>query len=360
LIFSEFVVSQLPRLRSHVAALIALWALVATSGCSNRAHTDLYQQRMASEIRVLEDQLYDADYQNRVLQDKLQQVERKAANCEPAPKPTVNPTPVHPSPQAGTDSYAPTIAPTPVIPDMGDGLESELGLPIFDEGVPVSADELAGPPIDPVPLDDADTPNNDNTTERRLPAPGGPEPPSKADTTDPQVDEGMVLPPPKEGEIESDSPNQIVLPDSVQAAAGVPAGLRLNEALSGGTRVDGQLPGMTIVVNVVDKIGKVVDLEDFDVAAELSIVILDPEKEGDEARIGRWDFSSEEVAAMVESTPISGFHVPVSWDQQPSGEDVVVHVRLRAEDDEMRCDATLKAEKKAIIADWTPRGETLR
>ena len=56
---------------------------------------------------------------------------------------------------------------------------------------------------------------------------------------------------------------------------------------------------MTIVVNVLDRLGKTVDLERFDVEANLSVVILDPLREASDARIGRWDFSPGEVARLT-------------------------------------------------------------
>jgi hypothetical protein len=118
---------------------------------------------------------------------------------------------------------------------------------------------------------------------------------------------------------------------------------------------------MLIVVNVVDKIGKTVDMDSFDIDAELSVVILDPERDPSEARLGRWDFSSQQVTELVRSEPISGLHIPVEWqDTEPSGDEVIVHIRLRAEDDEMRCEQRLKVERKTAIAEWTPRGEDLR
>lgn len=344
-------------------AVMLVAALLPCLGCSNRAHSDLYQQRMASEIRVLEDQLYDADYQNQVLADKVQQLERSKKDCDPEATNYGPPAPTetHPAPQP----YVPEPVPGQMIYDdagIGAGLETELELPSFDEGTPVAPDEIESPPGVPIPLRDpkTDLPTGDEATDRLLPAPGGPEPPSMKDTIVPQVEEGPILPPPSKEEGESNPPNQIILPDSVQAAAGTPTGLRLHPGLSGGSPTDGEVDEITIVVSVVDDLNKAVDLEKFDVDAEMSVVILDPEREGDEARIGRWDFTAEEVKSMIQSSPVSGFHVPIRWDKHPLAEEVIAHVRLRAEDDEMRCHDRLKITKKAIIADWTPRGESLR
>ena len=88
---------------------------------------------------------------------------------------------------------------------------------------------------------------------------------------------------------------------------------------------------------------------------------MDPLREPSESRIGRWDFTPEEVASFIRAKPMSGIHVPIAWQQsQPSGEEVIVHARLRSEEDEMRCEARIKVEQQTAIAEWTPRGESLQ
>jgi hypothetical protein len=202
----------------------------------------------------------------------------------------------------------------------------------------------------------------DVSPDELLPAPGGPEPPGKRDTEIPPIVPGDPLPPPAPDEKDAQPPGKIDLPDSVSTTeTGQPETLRIHPALSGGQKVDGHIDGMLIVVNVVDKLGKTVDLDTFEVDADLSIVILDPQREPSEARIGRWDFSSEQVAELVRSEPISGLHVPIQWqDSEPLGKEVIVHIRLRGEDDEMRCEQRLKVERQTAIAEWTPRGEALK
>ena len=346
-------VSEQHSRRMPICATLAYTLVVALGGCSNRAHTDLYQQRMASEIRVLEDQLYDADYQNRVLRDKLQQ-------CKPAEVPTQTPS------SSGVESSAPSRdsqsdSKTEESSDMDDGFESidDLELPDFDEGEQVDPDALTDP-VAPIPDDNTDGEGSvDDLLAPLQPAPGGPEPPSKRDTEIPQIDPGEILPPPAadDGGLPK-PPGQIKLPDSVQAALGVPAGLQIHPGLSGGQRVDDSIDNMKIVLNVVDRIGKPVNLEDFDIDADLSIVILDPDLEPSAARIGRWDFTTRQLATFVESDPISGLHIPIKWqEKQPSGEDMIVHVRLRAEDEEMRCERRLKVVIRTAIAEWMPRAD---
>lgn len=378
-------VSQTPSRRSSICALLACLFASALVGCSNRAHRDLYQQRMANEIRVLEDQLYDADYQNRVLRDKLEHCQ---ACVNAPPEPTVagdsaaeNQRSQSPSgrSRSRTDDEPEDDEPE----DMGRGLESidsddmsdDLELPSFDEGDAMDDLELPtldeGEPVDPEALTDPISPSPEPPAPQQPtpqqpaplpPAPGGPEPPSKRDTTIPQIDPGEILPPPAADDGGTPKPNgQITLPDTLQASAGIPAQLRVHTGLSGGYRVEGNIDDMKIVVNVVDSLGKPVDLEKFDIDADLSIVILDPQREPSEARIGRWDFGARQVASFVRSDPIIGLHIPIQWkDLQPSGDEMIVHVRLRADEDEMRCEQKLKVEKKRAIAQWTPRGEELK
>jgi hypothetical protein len=253
---------------------------------------------------------------------------------------------------------------------MGEGLEStdgleqmgDLELPMLDEGEPVEPDALNEPLVPEMPLLPGEAaPSKDTSPAELLPPPGGPQPPSKNDIQVPPILPGEVLPPPASEGDQSKPPGQVELPDSVQAIEGVPDQLRIHPALSGGHRVDGSLEGMMVVINVVDRLGKTIDLKSFDVDAELSIVILDPLLDPSEARLGRWDFSSRQVSSLVRGEPISGLHVPIEWQEsEPTGEEVIVHVRLRSEADEMRCELRLKVEKQSAVAEWTPRGESIR
>jgi hypothetical protein len=220
-----------------------------------------------------------------------------------------------------------------------------------------------------------------------LPAPGGPEPPSKRDTEVPPVLPGEILPPSTLDAEEDKPPGQIPIPDSAKDGSGVPDQLRLHPSLSGGHRVDGDIESMMIVVNVLDSHGRPLELNDFHVDAELSVVLYDADsnqleavetaddevdddggdseniddEESNEARIGRWDFAADQVLELVKSDPISGFHIPIQWKgRQPKGEEIVVHIRLRSEEDEMRCEGRLKVEKANAVATWTPRGDSLK
>ncbi|MEM8672150.1 MAG: hypothetical protein AAGG48_31835 [Planctomycetota bacterium] len=360
---------------SGIAA--ALLLVGSLSGCRSNAKEDLYRQKMASEIRVLEDQLYAADYENRVLHDKLERLRSQASDEEPrrrrsSPSTRTEREPIRPRPSTDAglgspsdsepDDQDPLDAPS-TVDDLLD--DPELQLPDVSPGIPAPlTDPLMD--LDPQGENEQRTENEQGTgTEQGTgdgstgmslpPAPGGPEPPGRSDTESEGIIPGKILPPPANPE--DDKPaGQIELPDSAQAGVGVPTGLRIHRTLSGGHRLDEETDGLMIVVNVVDQVGKTVDVMDFDIEGKLSIVVLDPQREPHEARIGRWDFEGAEVTNLVRSEPISGLHVALPYqDDRPLGKEVIVHVRLRGEEDEMRCEQRISAEQTPAVAKWTPR-----
>ena len=413
-------VSDIPSCRIRFASVVSLCAvLLSANGCRSRAQQDLYQQKMIREVRVLEDQLYEADYQNRILADKLKRARIEASQV-----------PIHsakPARRPNFDSPSRLLEPTSdAHTNTGEAQNDEIGLsdllpPMFDEGDPVQPDAIDRPefpsvpiqPLDgePVPLTDPvapnrtgglavpdfpelkdplpqskdpspqtettpkpsrplKMPNQDGDTQSPgpnqgnsllEPAPGGPVPPGRKDTELPPVLPGEQLPPENGGPDEIKPPGQIELPDSVKANDRVPESLRFHPTLSGVNRVDGKIQDMLVVVNVVNHLGKTIDLKDFLVDGELSVVILDPEREPAEARLGRWNFDRDQVVELIRKQPVSGFHIPITWTgDEPTGKEVIVHVRLRAEDNEMRCETKLGIEKQRGVAGWMPRVESLR
>ena len=333
-------------------------------GCRGDAHRDAYQSVMARDYRVLEDQLNEADYQNSVLRDKLKRAEQRARACDqPGNVPGESLPPMNEIPGEAFSGdimehgFGETVieneafTPSPAVPGSSEPPEpTELPAP-----------KPAREPT-PVPTPDGE-PNNDN----ELPPPIVPEPPGENDTNIPKIDPGDILPPPADGEDIDAPPGKIDLPDSLgtlsKTPVRVPAGLQLHPGLSGGHQFDDDLQseGMYLVVNVVDDRGRMIDLAGFDIEASMSIVALDPTLEAANARIARWEFAPEQLKRFVRSSPVSGLHIPVQWQESlPSGDDVIVHVRLQTQDEEMRCNARLRVAKSASIADWTPRGESAK
>ena len=321
---------------------------------------------MAGEIRILEDQLYEADYHNRVLNDQLERCRVKAqtgrGSATPAPPPeSANHSALSPKSSVTTPMPAPIQQSDPAfsqpgVIDMDAGFgDEQLAVPSVDMGEPVAPEsiETDAPPIEPVPLSDP--------SPEELPAPGLPEPPGANDTEIPQIDPGEVLPPPVRGEQEPNRPGKIELPPGVRGDSGIPEKLKIHAGLTSGVQENGDQNQMSVVIHVVDKLGQTVDLESFDIDAELSIVLLDPSRQPAESRIGRWDFPREKIATLIQKHPISAIRVPVEWNGDlPKGKEIVVHARLRAEEDDMRCQRRVAVKKDKVIAEWTPRGNDVR
>ncbi|MGB0598492.1 MAG: hypothetical protein ACPGLY_17530 [Rubripirellula sp.] len=375
----------------------ALIALTGLSGCRGKARDDFYRQKMASEIRVLEDQLYAADYENRVLHDKLERQRQRDSRDQASESGSREPSQrSNPSPNRAK----PTVPGEPSIKILPNAIgslpdEAELELPEVSPGEATSPSDLAPiidpgqeagnrtrgqnlpevPPSEPTPLTDPDLgfdptgqPEKQLSPEKKpgqpdtdlLPAPGGPEPPGKNDTDPAGVIPGEVLPPPENPELDR-PPGQIELPDSVQSTNEIPTGLRIHPSLSGGHHIEEENDGVMIVVNVIDQLGKTIDVLNFDIDGDLSIVVLDPKREPHQAKLGRWDFKGSEISAFVRNQPISGLHVPLQWkSEKPLGEEVIVHVRLRGEEDEMRCEHQISIKKPSVMARWLPRGAEIK
>ncbi len=382
---------------------------------------------MASEIRVLEDQLYDADYQNRVLRDKLEQ--ERAIRSRSTPErmndrvhqsygPPVDPAPIsdpaYGGPDYGDSDYGDPDYGDPVDSDpagsdpiesyIDEGqrvdpgeLESGTTFPEFGDESSASSDpptprdpsdrsplrDPAGPIAIPTPDPDTDAADTGAGTDQTKqsdrdsvpkfelpPAPGLPEPPGPDDLLLPPIVPGEILPPPQQGDEPEKPPGQVELPESLQAkkkqlapATEPPQELKIHPGISGGHQFDqdDEVDGLFVVVNALDRNGRMVDLSSFDVDADLSLVVLDPALPPSEAKIGRWDFTSEQVAKLVRSHPVSGLHIALQWqDTQPLGDEVIVHVRLVAGEEEMRCEGRLRVDQSVATAKWTPRGEPMQ
>ncbi len=429
--------SDRPPVRLRLIALIILGVLLPTAhGCRSRAQQDLYQQKMIREVRILEDKLYEADYKNRILAEKLKRARIEASEVPiHSAKPARRPDTLRPEVNPREADFGPTPDPDSNRSDnRSENLteeDEEIGLsdllpPTFDEGEPVAPSALGNnepnTPIeseepyqrDPVPLTDPPvnpTPNvlptpsfpdvNSTRPETELkkaapatrppafmlppsagnalngdvdkpptpkagtrlldPAPGGPEPPGKEDTELPPVFPGEQLPPQLGSPHENIPPGQIQLPDSVKSNETVPDSLKIHPTLSGANRIGEKIHDMLLVVNVVNDLGKTISLDEFLVDGEMSVVVLDPKRDSSLARLGRWNFDREQVLRFVKDSPVSGFHIPLDWTMdEPLGSEVIVHVRLRAEGDEMLCEAKLNVDKQRGVAGWLPRAESFR
>lgn len=391
-------------------------AIVATSflfitGCQNRAHRDAYHAKMASEIRVLEDQLYDADYQNRVLRDKLERAgahgyssssrsssprlagPRDPDCCAPQPPPLTEshsyelPRDDDPNVVINEGLSAPETSDSPVeiLPPEVNSSQTPLSDPPVPTPDPDTSPESESNPFENDPVDEnaPGTPGDASpapaetggagTTEELPAPPSNPEPPGSETLGFPPEIPGELIPP---GPAEPDPPGRIRIPDEAKIlqqapiapslppdTLPVPDRLEVHPQLSGGHQLDedDEVDGMFLVINVLDESDDVVDLTKFDVDASMSVVAIDPELDESDQRIARWDFDPDEVREMIRRKPVDGLHISVKWqDSIPSSENVIVHVRLKAAEQEMRCQAKLSLKKSVAMSNWLPRARALR
>ena len=92
----------------------------------------------------------------------------------------------------------------------------------------------------------------------------------------------------------------------------------------------------------------------------LSVVVLDASKTGDDAKLGRWDFGPDQLVRLQQMSavdlPRESLRIPIRWkDKQPAGEKVVVFVRLKQGERDVRCDVEMDLRSKASVAGWLPR-----
>ncbi|QDV44949.1 hypothetical protein Enr13x_48210 [Stieleria neptunia] len=370
---------------------------------------------MANEIRVLEDQLYDADYQNRVLRDELERSRGQAVGPESSPNRARRERILNQSPPQVPDDARPTRPgadeildlnspsmrePTPrPTPDQTESSESETPAPAAGPGLPLPpaigespapaapiapAEESPKTPDSAQPL--VDPPNEDRPREglgmptEAIPAPQPTEPegpllelpppaelipPGEGELMDDQIIPGPPLPPDEDPE---SPPGKVKNPEDAKtmgfepptsAPLPIPDRLELHDGLSGGHQFDpdADIDGLFLIVTVVDAKGRLLSLENFDVDADLTVVVLDPNDDSEDARIGRWEFNPDQVRDMVRQSPIDGIHIPIAWrDRVPEGNDVMVHVRMAAAEEEMRCQGRVRLEQSVASANWLPRG----
>lgn len=97
-------------------------------------------------------------------------------------------------------------------------------------------------------------------------------------------------------------------------------------------------------------------------AADLSVVVLDPAREGNAARIGRWDYSAEEVRSKMQ--PIGsnqGIQLTLPWNgPDPSADRVIVFARYTFENGRQ-----VIGQKEIFVSSdgglrtvWAPRGQS--
>jgi hypothetical protein len=299
----------------------------------------MYVNEMAAEIRVLEDQLYRADYDNRMLREKLARLEEgtplgksdsvlspsaapKARPKSPPPGSSGSPTSPNQTPKR-TDSGQPkstvpgTTSPKPG--KSGNGTQ-ELEPPSIRLGTPKEADD----PKDVVPGDLVPPALNFGT----------PEAPKS------------ILPP-------SDTNDKIKLPGSAQRLLDEPAGpieeIRLDPAMTKTFLENGE-SGLTVVFIAMDADGRPAAPD-----CDVDISLVDPSLVPEKARLGRWTVPADEVKKSTSADKV--VRLKVYWEKEgPASHQAQVHVRLLREDGKMTAtNQIVSLGGNGTSADWSPR-----
>jgi hypothetical protein len=147
-------------------------------------------------------------------------------------------------------------------------------------------------------------------------------------------------------------------PDSTSADLAVTA-IRLNARRTGGMDVDGR-PGddaLSLLIEPRNAQGQFVAKP-----GDVSIVLLDPLKRGEDARFARWDFDRETAGRMLTAGGLDrGLHIRVPWpDLPPNVERLHLFVRYKDEDGRaIEADREIMIRPADLVADrWTPRSES--
>ncbi len=108
------------------------------------------------------------------------------------------------------------------------------------------------------------------------------------------------------------------------------AGVKINTLLSGGKDRDGQ-PGDDLLVALITPHDEQGDL--VKIAGEVEIEAYDMTRSGDDKRVGRWTFDSEQSAKAWHSGFVgAGLQFELPWQQVPLNKELLVHARLRTAD----------------------------
>lgn len=135
--------------------------------------------------------------------------------------------------------------------------------------------------------------------------------------------------------------------------------LFLNPVLTGGSDLDGQPgdDGLSVVIEPRSADDQLVPQ-----AGSVSVVVLDPTKAGDAARVARWDFAASEVQQKLSAASVApGIRLQMPWPATPPTSDKL-HLFVRYETADGR---RLQTDREIFVGQpgelsqrWTPRKAT--
>jgi hypothetical protein len=279
-------------------ALILVVLCSTVVGCRRDPYVDAYFDMLNSEKRILEDRLYEAEYNYEKALRELQ-----ACRAKPAPSRSRD--------QRDEDDRRLPPSETPDLPEVE-----------FPPGFSRSDGRL--------------------TDERFRPVGTGVLPLAKY----PSSRDGSNHPPTPDASSPAQTLDQRVV------------AIHLNPRCTGGIDLDG-MPGddgLSVLIEPRNAQGQFVAQP-----AAVSIVLLDPLERGDRARFARWDFDRSAAQRMMKTQGLDrGLHVRVPWpDVPPTTDRLHLFVRYTTDDHQtMESDREILIRSPDLVADrWTPRAE---
>ena len=346
------------------------------TGCRQRAYTELYVENMASEIRMLEDRIYeydaaynekDAGYESLVHEVEL----LKKMNADIQRKNGLQPSVL--MPDSESIANPPVVRKTPVAPPNIKGRPSEAG-----ELLPPGSDSSSRPPslpsspkklVEPqaskgisFPKRDSILPSVENLTEQ-ISMPESmvrsaqqsklmvvPSPTSNPPNTDPSQSENVPsllqkrFPKIKEGNPQGAIQRGMIrLPEGSKvqsASANEPVAnskpaevvdkkiveIAFHSTMCRGHNFDDNPgdDGLYLVVTPINAAGQILNQ-----SGTLTVVAEDAAEPKDKRRIAAWEFTPEQLAETLEPIGAAqGFHLSLPWqDKIPSSKVVTVYLR---------------------------------
>ncbi|TWU03918.1 hypothetical protein [Neorhodopirellula pilleata] len=288
--------------------------------------------------------------------------------------------------------------------DPGPQMDSE-GL--VDPGTLLDPGQLQSPPSNPSSSGSPPRkPSGPMMIPDLLPAPGGPMPPGTNDLKIDPIEPGIPTPPNAPNGRPDGPPGKIDFPLSTTMLGGLgqlagsvppielqPTKIRIDSTSSQVRTNDAETStaaessessmslGVDLVVRADDAYGHPIAILGRSIhpteslqaetaiktrplpkgSIHLSIIALDPTKTGDDAKLGRWDFGTEqlhELETLSRGNQGNGYAmtVPIRWkDRVPQGDSVIFFARLQSDDRDIRCESEISLKKQPSVAGWLPR-----
>ncbi|MCI0361824.1 MAG: hypothetical protein L0211_25335 [Planctomycetaceae bacterium] len=302
--------------------MAVMLGLATLAGCRAAPFVNSHIETVNGEYRQLEDYVYS-------LEEEVDRLHRELDDCKTARPASGDRTPREPGGLFRRRLRTPPGSESP-----------ELTPPTIDPGTP--ADPSGGAPSTP-----SETPPRRSTLNR----PAGEES-ENLDLETPTVE----LPAPRGAEPTPAAPAR---PESLPPAT--PADTKvthvfLNPIMTGGSNLDSRPgdDGLSIVIEPRNAADQYVPQ-----AGAVSIVVLDPSKAGEEARVVRWDFDRSAAEQKLKtSSAARGIQLQMPWPATPpSAEKLHLFVRYEAADGrKLQTDREIFLTPPGQLSErWTPR-----